>query len=157
MRFVLIAGSALALFACSEQQAVPAALAVETPASAESAGGIAGDANALSAVEISSLLVGEFRSTQDEKVTIAVTSDGKWVESYESAEPRSIYAWRIFTGDQPPAGAAGAFTPASRYLELKSDEEVFYYEMGTVSEDGFDMFATGRGNMLDFARIKAPA
>jgi hypothetical protein len=141
MRFVLMTGAALVLVACSEQQAGPAAPAVETPASAESAGGIPGDANTLSAVEISSLLVGEFRSTQDEKVT----------------EPPSTYAWRIFTGDQPPAGAAGAFTPASRYLELKSEEEVFYYEMGTVSEDGFDMFATGRGNMLDFARIKAPA
>ncbi len=157
MRFVLMTGAALVLVACSEQQAGPAAPAVETPASAESAGGIPGDANTLSAVEISSLLVGEFRSTQDEKVTIAVTSDGKWVESYEGAEPPSTYAWRIFTGDQPPAGAAGAFTPASRYLELKSEEEVFYYEMGAVSEDGFDMFATGRGNMLDFVRIKAPA
>jgi len=157
MRFVLIAGAALALAACGEQQPAPAAPAVQAPASAEPTVGIPGDANKLSAAEISSLLIGEFRSTQDEKATIVVTSDGKWVESYEGVEPPSTYAWRVFTGDQPPADAAGPFTPASRYLQLKSDEEVFYYEMGTISEDGFDMFATRRGDMLDFARIKTPA
>jgi hypothetical protein len=157
MRFVLMAASVLALAACGEQQSTPEASAVQTPASTTPTVGIPGDANRLSPAEIASLLVGEFRSTQDEKNTISVTSDGRWVEAYEGGGPPSTSSWQVFPGDQPPAGASGSFTAASRYLELKSDNEVFYYEMGTVSGDGFDMFATRRGNMLDFARIKAPA
>jgi hypothetical protein len=156
MRFVFIAASALAFVACGEPQPAVEGPAVQTPASEEPTVQIPGDANALSASEVSSLLVGEFRSTQDEKSTIAVTSDGKWVETYGGEAP-STFAWRVFAGDQPPPGAAGPFTAASRYLELKSDEDVFYYEMGTLSEDGFDMFYTARGNMLAYTRIKAPA
>jgi hypothetical protein len=56
-----------------------------------------------------------------------------------------------------PAGVEGTYTPASRYLEVKGADLVLYYELGHVSEDGFDMFYTARGNNLSFARIKAPA
>lgn len=60
----------------------------------------------------------------------------------------------LFPGDKPPAGAVGPFTPASRYLEVKEAEGVFYYELGQVTVDAFDMFYTARGNNLGYVRVK---
>lgn len=156
MRVFAMMVVAVAVGACGEQQRAPVQGAVVSPPSGGSTARLPDDANLLSVAQISSRMVGEFRSTQDDRATITVTSDGKWVEAYDGSEP-SAYLWRVFSGDDPPVTATESFTPASRYLELKSKDHVFYYELGTVSVDGFDMFYTARGNMLDYARIKAPA
>jgi len=152
MRFLLACMSALAVAACGDPQSAPAAPA--TSAAPEAA--VPADANGQTIEQISALLVGGFSSADDEKATISVTSDGKWTEAYEGAEPLT-YSWRVFPGDAPPPGEPQTFTPASRYLELKRDGEVFYYELGVVAEDSFDMFYTARGNRLAYMRIKAPA
>lgn len=49
------------------------------------------------------------------------------------------------------------FTPVSRYLEVSSTDGALYYEMGGISDAGFDMFYTARGNNLSFARIITPS
>jgi hypothetical protein len=155
MRLLLVAASVIALAACGEQAAEEVAPATPpvnvAPAPAEIT-----DANELTLAQISGRLVGIFRSTQDELSTLNITSDGKWTMSYEG-EPDTVAAWRLFAGDAVPEGVTGEFTPASRYLEVKDADMTLYYEMGHIDEDGFDMFYTARGNMLSYARVKAPA
>ena len=43
------------------------------------------------------------------------------------------------------------------YLELVGEAGTFYYELGYIDENGFDMFYVARGNQLFFNRIKVPA
>lgn len=166
MRLAVVLTSSLGLSfallaACSEQApaepAAPAAPAVEVgPAEAPVAADAVGtDANTLTPEAISAMMVGEFRSTDDEKSTIKIGVDGTWTTAYEGSEP-SVSRWRIFAGDAPPAGVTETFTPASRYLEVTDADGVFYYEMGVINHDGFDMFYKARGNLLSYVRVKAP-
>jgi hypothetical protein len=154
---VVIAVSALALAGCGEP-AAPVAAPEAAPAVAETVPAAANvtDAIMMSPEQIGLRLVGVFQSTQDENISLDVTSDGKWTENYVGEEP-VVTTWRVFAGDQPPAGEAQTFTPGSRYLELKGEDGATYYELGHVGEDGFDMFYTGRGNRLAYSRITSPA
>jgi len=153
MRAVFVAVAALALAACSESTPAPTA-APETAASDPAAARAPDvtDANAMTTDEISQRLVGVYRSTDDEKATITFTADGKYL-SHVDGELAAASEWKVFTGDQPPAGTAGPFTAASRYLEVRDDDGVFHYELGHVAADGFDMFYTARGNRLAYERV----
>ncbi len=153
MRIMLLVAVSLTLAACGEQAApAPAAAAsMEAPMVAESAP--VTDANAMTIEQLNALLLGAWRATDDEKATLVIAADGKWTSVYEG-DTLFVADWKLFTGDQPPAGAAGPFTPASRYLEVKEAIGAFYYELGHVADDGFDMFYTARGNNLSFARVK---
>lgn len=158
MRLIVLTAAALALAACGEQ--TPAAPAVTASADAPptvaadpAATAETTDANEMTVEQISARLVGTWRSTQDDKSTLTIRADGKWSGGYEG-ETDSASDWTMFPGDQPPAGAAGPFTPASRYLEVKDTDGVFYYELGHVAADAFDMFYTARGNNLSYVRVK---
>jgi hypothetical protein len=153
MRLFVLAVSALALAACGEQASTPTP---PMPDAASVAPADVTDANQLTPAQISARLVGIFQSTQDELSTLNITSDGKWTMGYKG-EPDTVAAWRVFAGDAVPEGVSGEFTLASRYLEVKDADMTLYYEMGHVTEDGFDMFYTARGNMLSYVRVKAPA
>jgi len=163
MRLALVLTSSLglslaSLVACSEQ--APAELSVPTEAAAaepavEAAASALKDANTLTPEAISAMMVGEFESADDANSTIAIDVGGKWTETYEGTEP-VVSAWRVFAGDTPPAGTAETFTPASRYLEVTGENGAFYYELGQIGHDGFDMFYKPRGNRLSYERVKAP-
>jgi hypothetical protein len=161
MRLIgLSALSLVLLAACGEQQPVveaPVAPA-EAPAAiteADEAAMRAMDANNMTSEEITAKLVGAFKSTQDDRSTLTITSDGKWTEVYDDMDP-VVSTWRVFAGTDAPDGTNVTFTPASRYLEVTSTEGAVYYEMGGVSDAGFDMFYTARGNNLSFARVDSP-
>jgi len=111
------------------------------------------DANELTTEEISARLVGQWRAADDDKSTLDISRDGKWTSVYDG-EPLFVSDWRLFTGDKPPAGAVGAFTSPSRYLEVKEVDGVFYYELGHITADAFNMFYTARGNNLSYVRVK---
>jgi hypothetical protein len=145
----------LALAACGEQAPADTSAegSTETTPAAEPAVAAVTDANEMTTDEIRSRLVGTWRSTQDEKSSLTLSADGKWMSGYEG-EAQTTSDWIVFTGDQPPAGAAGLFTPASRYLEVKDADGVFYYELGHITADAFDMFYTARGNNLGFVRVE---
>ena len=146
------------LAACSDQAPAEPAVPTETAAPAEpvaEAAVASKDANTLTPDAISAMMVGEFVSADDAKSTITIDVGGKWTENYEGSEP-VVSAWRVFAGDTPPAGTAETFTPASRYLEVTGESGVFYYEMGQIGHDGFDMFYKPRGNRLSYERVKAP-
>jgi len=158
MRLIVLTAAALALAACGGQApAAPADTATTdapAPVAADSAPTTAiTDANEMTVEQISTRLVGRWRSSQDDKSTLTITADGKWSGAYEG-EADSESDWTIFPGDQPPAGAAGPFTPASRYLEVKDADGVFYYEFGHITADAFDMFYTARGNNLSYVRVE---
>jgi hypothetical protein len=114
------------------------------------------DANDMTPADISAKLVGTFVSANDDKSKITVTSDGDWIEAYEGSGETTA-EWRVFAGTDAPKDTGETFTPASRYLELLSDSGTFYYELGGIDEDGFDMFYVLRGNHLSFVRLKVPA
>lgn len=113
------------------------------------------DANHMTPEQITTKLVGAYKSTQDDRSTLTITSDGKWTEAYDDMEP-VVSTWRVFAGTGAPEGATVTLTPASRYLEVSSTDGAVYYEMGGVSDAGFDMFYTARGNNLSFARVATP-
>lgn len=114
---------------------------------------VVSDANELTTEEIDARLVGQWRAADDDKAALDISRHGKWTSLYEG-EPLFVADWKLFAGDQPPAGAAGPFTPASRYLEVKEADGVFYYELGHITADAFDMFYTGRGNNLAYVRVQ---
>lgn len=160
MRLIGLSALSLGLLvACGEQKPVVAPVApVEAPAAttdADEAAMRAMDANNMTLEEITTKLVGSYRSTQDDKSTLTITADGKWTEIYDDMDP-VVSAWRVFAGTAAPEGTTVTFTPASRYLEVSSTDGAAYYEMGGVSDAGFDMFYTARGNNLSFARIVTP-
>lgn len=153
MRIILLAAAAFALAGCSEQTpaVAPQGASTETPASAEPTP--VTDANEMSVAQLGAALLGEWRSTEDDRSSLVIGADGKWSSVYEG-DTLFVADWKLFTGDQPPAGAEGPFTPASRYLEVKEETGTFYYELGHVTADAFDMFYTARGNNLAFSRVK---
>jgi hypothetical protein len=114
------------------------------------------DANNMTPAQISERLVGTFRYADDDQTTLTITSAGEWTETAEGSESPTA-RWRVFAGTDAPKDAAETFTPASRYLEVIGEAGSFYYELGVVAEDGFDMFYVGRGNRLSFVRVKVPA
>lgn len=113
-------------------------------------------ANMLTPEEIGARLVGAFTSADDHRSSITITSSGQWTDSYDGAETGTS-RWRVFTGADAPADTGYAFTSASRYLEVTGDSGPLYYELGMISDDGFDMFYLGRGNMLVYVRTRVPA
>lgn len=114
------------------------------------------DANDMTPADISAKLVGTFVSADDDKSKITVTSDGDWTEAYEGSGETTA-EWRVFAGTDAPRDTGETFTPASRYLELIGEAGTFYYELGGIDEDGFDMFYVSRGNHLSFIRLRVPA
>ena len=160
MRSLILLVAILATAACGGQSpSAPAeAKGADTPAAAaadpaRAAAAEIKDANEMTVEQISARLVGTWRSTQDDKSSLTITADGKWSGGYEG-EVDSVSGWAIFSGDQPPAGVAGPFTPASRYLEVKDADGAFYYELGHITADAFDMFYTARGNNLGYVRVE---
>lgn len=159
-----LAGSvlfALALLAaCGQSEPAPATgvngLKTPDPVQPAMAAPASTDANAMTPADISAKLVGTFVDPDDEKSKIIVTSDGKWTEAYEGSGETTA-DWRVFAGSDAPSDTGEIFTPASRYLELISEAGAFYYELGAIDENGFDMFYVGRGNRLVFVREKVPA
>ena len=66
----------------------------------------------------------------------------------------SVDTWRAFPGTEvPERGKDLTFTPASTYIEVISGEDAFYYEVGSIEADAFDMFYVSRGNRLAYKRI----
>ncbi len=114
------------------------------------------DANGMTPAEISAKLVGTFHYADDEKSILTIKSNGEWMETYEGSQSPTA-TWRVFAGDEPPKDAKETFTPASRYIEVIGEAGTFYYELGVIADDDFDMFYVGRGNMLRFVRVKVPA
>jgi hypothetical protein len=158
MRLIAMFAAAFCIAACGGQPpSAPADAAVTVPPSGSPAAPApasdTADANAMTVDQIRALLAGEWRSTQDEKWSIEIIAEGKWSSRYDGEEAE-VSDWTIFAGDSPPSGAAGPFTPASRYLELKDADDTFYYELGWVAADAFDMFYTARGNNLSFVRVE---
>lgn len=158
MRPAMSLGAALLLLAAcgqsdgnSEASSTPLPLAapvMDEPAT--------GAANAMSPEAIAAKLVGTFVYADDDKSTITVTSDGEWTEAYDGSGTTTA-EWRVFAGSDAPADTGETFAPASRYLELIGDAGTFYYELGMISDEGFDMFHVGRGNQLNYVRMKVPA
>jgi len=159
MRLIILTAAALALAACGGQEPAAAAdNAVPVPHSAAVTAdpalyAVITDANEMTVEQIKARLVGSWRSTQDAKSSLTILPDGKWSSGYEG-EAAAVSDWTTFPGDQPPLGAAGPFTPASRYLEVKDADGVFYYELGHITAEAFDMFSTARGNNLGFVRVE---
>lgn len=158
MRLIVLSAAALALAACGGQTPAAPADIASTNAPAAVAADPAPpteitDANEMTVEQLSARLVGTWRSSQDDKSTLTITADGKW-SGGNDGEVDSVSDWTIFPGDQPPAGAAGPFTPASRYLEVKDADGLFYYEFGHITADAFDMFYTARGNNLSYLRVE---
>lgn len=150
MRVLAVSALGLVLAACADNTPAPEA-ATQPAAAAPEAAEIV-DANALTLDQISQRLVGTFRSADDPLSVLTITADGAFTNIYDG-EPDVASAWKVFTGDRPPAGAAGPFTPGSRYLEVSNDGGLFYYELGVVADGGFDMFYTARGNRLAYVRV----
>lgn len=147
MRLMLLAASFLAVAACGDQKSSDPA----SPGGAAASNEAGIDANTLTPESITAKLVGSWQSAQDGRAGLILSPDGKWTETYQSTQP-IVSDWRVFAGDKPPEGATETFTPASRYLEVKGEDGIRYYELGRIAGDAFDMFYTARGNNLSFVR-----
>jgi hypothetical protein len=106
--------------------------------------------------EVAAKLAGKWQSADDAKSTLTITAEGRWTEDYVIEPPvHEVSTWRAFAGSNAPADTTGnVFTPTSTYLEVKGANATFFYELGSVEADSFDIFYVARGNRLAFTRQK---
>lgn len=150
---LLIAVSSLALAACGEPKAAepaPAPVAEMTPAEPA----LAPEVVNVPPQEVATKLAGTWQSTDDPNSILTITGD-TWANTYTGDDSvHSVDKWRAFPGTEKPANSEGlTFTPASTYIEVVSGEDTFFYEVGTIEADTFDMFYVSRGNRLAYKRI----
>lgn len=150
---LLVAVSSLALAACGEAKPAdpaPAPVAETKPTEAE----LPAEVVNIPPQEIATKLAGTWQSVDDPNSILTITAD-TWTNTYTGDDSaRSVGKWRAFPGtEKPAAGADLTFTPASTYIEVISGEDAFYYEVGTIEADAFDMFYVSRGNRLAYKRI----
>ena len=152
MRLILLAAATFAFTACSEQKpADPAPVAaVETPAEPA----LAPEVVNVPPAEVATKLAGKWQSTEDAASILTITAD-TWTNEYTGDDSvHDVAKWRAFPGTEKPPGSEGlTFTPTSTYIEVKSGENTFFYELGTIEADAFDFFYVSRGNRLAYKRI----
>jgi len=150
----LLAVSSFALAACGDPKPAepapapaPEAAAVETALPPETA--------AIPASDVATKLAGKWQSTEDANAIITITANGEWNNTYTGDDSVNDKArWRAFPGTETPTNSEGlTFTPASTYIEVKSGENTFFYELGNIEADAFDFFYVSRGNHLSYKRI----
>lgn len=150
---LLIAVSSLALAACGEQKAAdPAPVPAADVAPAEPA--LASEVLNVPPAEVATKLQGVWESIDDPNSILIITAD-TWTNDYKGDDSvHSVDKWRAFPGTEKPANSEGlTFTPESTYIEVVSGDDTFYYEVGTIEADTFDMFYVSRGNRLAYKRI----
>ena len=154
MRALLfIAVSSLALAACGEQKAAdPAPAPAAEVAPAEPA--LAPEVVNIPPAEIATKLAGKWQALDDPNSILIITAD-TWTNEYAGdASVHSVDKWRAFPGTEVPEGGKDlTFTPTSTYIEVVSGEDAFYYEVGSIEADAFEMFYVSRGNRLAYKRI----
>jgi hypothetical protein len=151
---LLLAVSTLALAACTDPKAAePAPAPAPEAASTETA--LPPETANIPAQDVATKLAGKWQSTQDASSTITITAEGAWINDYAGDDSAHDEAkWRAFPGTEVPPNAEGlTFTPASTYIEVHSGEDFFFYEIGKIEADAFDIFYVSRGNNLSYKRI----
>lgn len=154
MRLLLLAAiSTLALAACSDPK--PAEPTAPAPEAATTEPALPTETAAIPAQDVATKLAGKWQSTEDANSIITITAEGDWINTYTGDDSVNDHAkWRAFPGTETPANSEGiTFTPASTYIEVKSGENTFFYELGTIEADAFDFFYVSRGNHLSYKRI----
>ena len=148
---LLLAVSSLGLIACSEQKPADPA---PTPAAEAPEAVLASEVVNIPPAEVATKLQGTWQSTEDANSIITITAD-TWTNTYTGDDSvNDVAAWRAFPGTETPANSEGlTFTPASTYIEVKSGEDTFFYELGNIEADAFDFFYVSRGNHLSYKRI----
>lgn len=150
---LLIAASSLVLAACGEQKAGdPAPAPAADVAPAEPA--LAPEAVNVPPAEVATKLQGVWEAIDDPNSILTITAD-TWTNDYKGDDSaHSVDKWRAFPGTEKPANSDDlTFTPTSTYIEVVSGEDTFFYEVGTIEADTFDMFYVSRGNRLAYKRI----
>jgi hypothetical protein len=150
---LLIAVSAFVLTACGEQKPVDPTPSPVVEAAPEEAA-LPDEVANIPAGEIAERLAGKWQALDDPNSILTITAD-TWTNDYTGDDSvHSVDAWRAFPGTEIPAGGADlSFTPTSTYIEVVSGDLTFYYEIGTIEADTFDMFYVSRGNRLAYKRI----
>ncbi len=85
---------------------------------------------------------------------MTITADS-WTNEYTGdASVHDVARWRAFPGTETPPNAEGLRSRRLRRLiEVISGENTFFYEIGAIQADAFDMFYASRGNRLAYRRI----
>jgi hypothetical protein len=148
---LLLAVPSLSLIACSEQTPAAPAPVAEAPAPEVA---LAPEVVNIPPAEVATKLQGKWQSTEDANSIITITADA-WTNTYTGDDSvNDVAKWRAFPGTETPANSEGlTFTPTSTYIEVKSGENTFFYELGNIEADAFDFFYVSRGNHLSYKRI----
>ena len=152
MRLILLAAATPAIAACGEQKAPEPAPAPEAEVTPEPA--LATEVVNIPPAEVATKLTGKWQSTEDAASILTITAD-TWTNEYTGDDSvHDVAKWRAFPGTETPAGSEGlTFTPTLTYIEVKSGDNTFFYELGKIEADAFDFFYVSRGNHLSFKRI----
>lgn len=116
---------------------------------------VAPDVVSVPPAEVAAKLAGKWQGIVDAKSIVTITPD-TWTNEYTGDDTVHIVArWRAFPGTERPADMTDyTFTPTSTYIESISDSGKFYYELGAVEADSFELFYVGRGNRVAYTRLK---
>ncbi|MDE3115860.1 MAG: hypothetical protein KGL26_09700, partial [Pseudomonadota bacterium] len=95
-------------------------------------------------------------STDDPRFTREFDESGHAVDRYAGDDNALIPGdWNLFAGGDPPAGLPHAgLEPNAVYIVLRQRGDVLLFGLTRADEAALQMVYLGRGNTLNFSRLK---
>lgn len=109
----------------------------------------------LTADEISSGIIGIWRSDDDRRFTREFSVDATVTDRYQNDDSATVEGqWAVFTspsGERPPFTIEKGVT----YLKISSLEEMLYYKVVALTDDELELtYLDGSGGDMRFSRVR---
>lgn len=107
-------------------------------------------------VDLRQMMVGTWQSMDDPRFTREFNENGQTVDRYAGDDSATTHGvWDVFVGSHPPPEVKGqALQPAAVYVVLMTQGDVLLFGLVRADQSHLQMIYLGRGNMLNFSRLK---
>jgi hypothetical protein len=103
-------------------------------------------------------IVGSWRSTDDANYSVAITSSGKWTDSYKGSDAAKSVSqsgtYALFTSQDPDKAFTGTLVPGVVYLKVSEGNSVLFYSVLEAGTSTMQLSYLDRGNTLSFVRAQ---
>lgn len=103
-------------------------------------------------------IVGTWRSTDDANYTVAITSAGKWTDSYAGSNASNSISetgtYTLFTSSDPDKDFTGTLVPDVVYLKVTEGKDTLYYSVLSAEGNTLQLSYLDRGNTLSFVKTQ---
>jgi|GEM_PF-1307037 hypothetical protein len=103
-------------------------------------------------------IVGSWQSTDDANYSVAITSAGKWTDSYKGSNASSSVSetgtYELFTSADPDKDFTGTLVPGVVYVKVSEGTSVLYFSVLDASASNLQLSYLDRGNTLSFVKVQ---